>query len=412
MQPRRLYLGTLQRSGQLPVDQVLVVYMPGPHSYTGEDVVEVHCHGGNQLRRSVLDLLLDAGASMAAPGEFTRRAFLNGRLDLAQAESVIDLIQARSEQACRVALGQLGGRLSRKIHEFSERLKDDLALLEAHIDFPDDEVGSLDLSRLSDRVTAVQCEMRQLLAGFDAGRVRRDGLNLLIVGRPNVGKSSLLNALLGEQRAIVTDIPGTTRDTIEESLLLGDLPVRLIDTAGVRDTNDPVELQGLLRTRTKVQSADLILLVLDASMPSQHEDRLAAELCDPAKTLVVLNKADRPPRLSTADFEIYPEQVRISARQGTGFDALTKAVVDRFSSSTPFGEGEDPVIVERRHFQALLRGAEALARFAAAVDHEGVPSECLAVDLHAALDALGEITGETTADEILERIFSKFCIGK
>ncbi|MDT8440185.1 MAG: tRNA uridine-5-carboxymethylaminomethyl(34) synthesis GTPase MnmE [Desulfuromonadales bacterium] len=412
MQPRRLYFGRLGLSDEPAVDEVLAVYMPGPHSYTGEDVVEVHCHGGNYLRRRALDLLLRAGADMAAPGEFTRRAFLNGRLDLVQAESVIDLIRARSDQASRNALEQLSGGLSRKIHDLTDRLRGVLVLLEAHIDFPDDEVGHLDLPRLCATTLAVLNDMRRLAASFDTGRVLRDGLNLLIVGRPNVGKSSLLNALLGEQRAIVTEFPGTTRDTIEESLVLGGLPVRLIDTAGLRDTADPIEQQGLDRTCAKIDSADLILLVVDSSCPLQPEDRLAARLCPPHKTILVVNKSDLPTACAPCDLEDYPVRVAVSAHRGDGLDALVAGVVNHFAADTAgLSEGEDLVLTERRHYQALLRGAEALTRFPQAAE-DAAPYECLAVELRTALDALGEVTGATTADDILDQIFSRFCIGK
>ena len=271
MECRRLYLGRLVNGRDELVDEVMAVIMRGPRSYTGEDVVEVHCHGGTQVLRSILDLFLEQGATMAGPGEFTQRAFLHGRLDLAQAEAVIEVIRARSARACRVAAAQLDGCLSREIYRFSGKIKEALALLEAHIDFPDDEVGELDLVTLLDPLHRVAEEMRVLAASFDLGRVLRDGINVLILGRPNVGKSSLMNAILGESRAIVTEVAGTTRDTLEEQLVLAGFPVRLIDAAGVRDTDDPVELEGVRRARNKASSADLVLLVIDGSVRGKLE---------------------------------------------------------------------------------------------------------------------------------------------
>ncbi len=244
--------------------------MRAPNSYTGDDVVEVHCHGGTQILRNVLDLFLAQGTRMAHPGEFTQRAFMNGKLDLAQAEAVVEVIRARSDKASRVALDQLGGRLSQKVHQFAEELQRALALLEAHIDFPDDEVGELDLPALLQSVDAVAREMRQLVESFDLGRALREGISILILGRPNVGKSSLMNAILGESRAIVTDVAGTTRDTLEEQLVLAGFPVRLIDAAGVRDTEDPVELEGVRRARDKALAADLVLLVVDGSLAAER----------------------------------------------------------------------------------------------------------------------------------------------
>lgn len=413
MLPRTLYLGFLHDSHGRAVDQVLVVFMPEPHSYTGEQVVEVHCHGGSQIRRTVLNLLLSSGAALAGPGEFTQRAFLNGRLDLAQAESVMALIQSRSEGAGRAALAQLGGVLSRSLICFTRGLKESLSLLEAHIDFSDDDVGSLDLEPLRTRVFDIQRQMAALKATFDTGRILREGLSLLLLGRPNVGKSSLLNALLGEPRAIVTDVPGTTRDIIEEQLVLGGLPVRLIDCAGVRETPDLVEREGLLRTRARVDSADLILLVVDSSSPAESDDSLAAKLCDPQKTLLVLNKADLPGRFRAKDLGDFPRQIHVSAQQGLGLDDLIEAVTDAFDCGRSGRDVNDEVVLtERRHYQALVCGEEALSRFLVAAETPGVPFECLAIDLREALAALGQITGETTPDEILEQIFSRFCIGK
>lgn len=410
MASHRLYYGRLLNSDGLLVDSVLAVVMNAPRSYTGEEVVEVHCHGGSQVLRSVLDLFLHQGARMADPGEFTRRAFLNGRIDLSQAEAVIDVIRARSERAGRVALAQLEGRLSQQLYAYTSELKQALALLEAHIDFPDDEVGSLDLSLLVSSTTFVKKSMQSLVDSFDTGRVLRDGMSVLILGRPNVGKSSLLNSLLGEQRAIVTPIAGTTRDTLEEQLVLAGFPVRLIDAAGVRDTEDPIELEGVARAREKAGSADLVLLVVDGSLSLCKEDELAVSLCRPASTLVVVNKCDLPVVVDVTALSSFVETVEVSTRSGEGLDSLRRAIADLLDSS-PFSGDEGLIVTERRHLDALLLAIAALGRFSLAAEN-GQPLECLAMDLRDALSSLGLITGETTPDEILDQIFSRFCIGK
>lgn len=411
MESHRLYLGGLYNGRGELIDEVMAVVMRQPRSYTGEDIVEVHCHGGTQVMRSALDRFLEQGARMAGPGEFTQRAFLNGRLDLAQAEAVIEVIRARSERASRIAAAHLDGSLSREINRFSGHIKDALALLEAHIDFPDDEVGELDLSTLLDPLHRVAQQMRTLAGSFDLGRVLRDGISVLILGRPNVGKSSLMNAILGEARAIVTEVAGTTRDTLEEELVLAGFPVRLIDAAGVRDTDDPVEQEGVRRARDKASLADLVLLVVDGSVPLNDEDLLALELCRPDKTLVVINKSDQAQQCDLAKLAGFEHQVAVSAKYKQGLTELGKAIVRQLEEDASLADNEGVVITERRQREALLCSIKALdGFFASAASH--APRECLAMDLREALDALGRITGETTPDEILEQIFNRFCIGK
>ncbi len=407
----RLYYGQLFNTDEVRLDEVLAVVMRSPRSYTGEDVVEVHCHGGIQIMRSVLDLFLAAGARMAAPGEFTQRAFLNGRLDLSQAEAVVDVIKARSEKSGQVALDQLEGHLSRKIYTYSDQLKSALALLEAHIDFPDDEVGSLDLDSLVEPIQKQVDEMVALANSFDIGRVLREGVSILILGRPNVGKSSLMNALLGEARAIVTAVAGTTRDTLEESLVLGGFPVRLIDAAGVRETEDPVEKEGVRRASDKARSADLILLVVDGSAPLSAEDRLAMAQCQTNKTILVVNKSDKPQRIDFVGLEAFSQRVSVSAKQMVGLDSLCAVIAERLGQDGLSAAGEGLVVTEKRHKDALLRAITALNAFFEGVQ-VSAPYECLAMDLREGLNSLGLITGETTPDEILDQIFSRFCIGK
>lgn len=411
MESHRLYHGHLLNRNEERVDEVLAVLMRAPRSYTGEDVVEVHCHGGSQILRNVLDLFLEAGARMAEPGEFTRRAFLNGRLDLAQAEAVVDVITARSERASRVALDQLDGHLSMKIHHFSSQLKNALALLEAHLDFPDDEVGALDLPVLLAPIRKLSLQMNVLAGSFAVGRVLREGVSVLILGRPNVGKSSLMNALLGEPRAIVNEFAGTTRDTLEEQLILAGLPVRLVDAAGVCYTDDPVEQEGVRRAREKASAADLILMVVDGSCPLSDEDLLALELCQPDKTLVVVNKSDQAQNCDPERLLGFSRRVAISAKYSLGLDCLLKEIIDCLDSDAGCADSEGVVVTERRHRDALLQAVAALKELLASAA-DSLPLECLAMDLREALTALGQITGETTPDEILDQIFSQFCVGK
>jgi tRNA modification GTPase len=406
-----LYHGHLcSVAGEL-IDEVLAVVMRAPHSFTREDVVEIHCHGGPVVIQRILDLFLENGdVRLARPGEFTLRAFLNGRLDLTQAEAVIDVIRSRSEAACSVAMRQLDGRLSNAIHRFRGELTDLLAFVEAHIDFSEEDIDLPGQKRLVADGRDVLNRMDVLLATFEEGRALREGLSVLILGRPNVGKSSLLNALLGEARAIVTDVPGTTRDTIEESLSLGGLPLRLIDTAGIRDTVDPVEAEGVRRAQDKVASADLILLVVDGSVNVLDEDLLALRACKGSRLILVVSKQDLPAVPLSEPFALLPS-VRLSTHTGEGLAELTLRITALFSTATS-REGQESVLLsDRRHRDALLRARRSLGHFCSEA-HAATPLEFLAIDLREALQALGEITGETTPDEILDRIFSRFCIGK
>jgi len=395
--------------GDEVVDEVMAVLMRAPRTFTREDVAEIHCHGGRLVVGRIIDLCLRQGAVMARPGEFTLRAFLNGRLDLAQAEAVAGLIHARSEAAGRAALGQLAGRLSRRLAEMRQELTNLLAHLELHIDFVEEDIDLPDQDSWRAGLLAVRQQVAELAATYRSGRLLREGVRVLILGKPNVGKSSLLNCLLGEARAIVSDRAGTTRDIIEENLVLDGFPLRLIDTAGIRHTEDPVEKEGVERARQKIASADLILYMVDGSRPLDADDRLVHELCPPERTLLVVNKIDLDPVPLPSWLAGLP-QVRIGAREGTGIDRLRAALCQLLDQEGCVADAS-VLVCEGRHYQALLHCRQALDSLLQA-QQRGESPEFLAVDLRQALQALGEITGETTPDEVLDTIFSQFCIGK
>lgn len=394
------------------VDEVLIVPMKAPKSYTREDVVEISCHGGMAPLRRVFGLALRHGARAAEPGEFTQRAFLNGRIDLTQAEAVLDVINSRTELALKSAIGQLRGGLSQQISALRERLRYLLAMVEASLDFPEEDIEVSSAESLKETAADIISELRQLLDSYEEGRVLREGVSTAIVGRPNVGKSSLLNALLREERAIVTDIPGTTRDTLEETADIHGLPIRIIDTAGIRETHDVVEQEGVRRSLMALEKADLALVVLDSTQPLHPGDMEILERVRGSRAIVVLNKMDCGPVLSAE--EVSPlcgdkPAIHLSATTGDGLDALKLEMVRRVFGGT--GPRESGVLTRARHKDALEKALDALAAFIRSLE-TGMSGEFLAVDLRSALDAVGEISGDTTPDDILDIIFREFCIGK
>ena len=393
------------------LDEVLLTIMRKPHSYTGEDIVEIHCHGGVYLIRQILELALRQGARQAEPGEFTKRAFLNGRLDLAQAEAVLDLIRARTDKSAGMALDQVNGVLSQWVVELRERLLDILVQVEAAIDFPEEEIELLRRSELIDRITALSEKINYISSTYDWGRLFREGAAVCICGRPNVGKSSLLNALLGADRAIVTPIAGTTRDVIEEAINLDGLPARLWDTAGIRESEDQIERIGVDLSRQHVSKADAVLVVLDGSQVLATDDKSLLDQAASKKIIVVINKADLPTRLAVN--ELGPlvggrSVCTVSATTGEGIAALKQSLRDLVLDA----EIEAPVVISNlRHRSALERSHFALSRAATSLG-EGYAPEFVAMDLNEARSALEEITGVIQNDDILERIFVQFCIGK
>ncbi|HZS77518.1 MAG TPA: tRNA uridine-5-carboxymethylaminomethyl(34) synthesis GTPase MnmE [Ktedonobacteraceae bacterium] len=414
--------------GSLEVlDEVLVAFMSAPRTYTREDVVEIQGHGGPLVLSRILREVLAQGARMANPGEFTLRAFLNGRLDLAQAEAVMDLIRAETEAGQRLALQQLRGRISAQVQEARHQLLGVIARIEASIDFPEEDVPTPQADELRPSIQIAQNKIEDMLAGAEQGRLYRTGLRTAIIGRPNVGKSSLLNALLGTERAIVTPIAGTTRDTVEEAANVRGIPLHLIDTAGITPTSDPVERIGVERSRAAAESADVVLLVFDGSEPLSSQDLQVSEelramgfgedqqLDKQAKrpVILVLNKADRPRQLEVERLQqLWPESpcVVTSILTGEGLPALEEAIANLVLAGKTVGS-ESALITSARHQEALRRALEH-TQAALAPLQAGLPLDFVSIDLRAAYDALGEVTGETASDDLLDRIFSEFCIGK
>ena len=408
----RLRHGWIVDDGGLVLDEALAVWMQGPHSYTGEDVVELQCHGSPAVLRRVVACLLAAGARLAEAGEFTERAFLNGRLDLAQAEAVVDLIEARGSRAASLAADQLHGGLSRALAAVRDDLVDLKALLEVQIDFSEEEVTvePTEPGLLRDRAAAA---LDTLLASYDQGRRAREGARVAIVGRPNVGKSSLLNALLGEERAIVTAIAGTTRDVIEESVEIAGIPVVLSDTAGLRDdAGDEVERIGIERTGRALERADLVLLVLDGTSPLDAADHAALQASATAPRLIVVNKADLPSTLDDAEIAGVTAlaRVRVSAQNHAGLDQLRSAIAAALEAGLPAADTH-AVLTNARHRDALARAREALGAAAAGLA-AAQPPDIVAVAVQDALDGIGVVTGAVTSEDVLDRVFSRFCLGK
>jgi tRNA modification GTPase len=387
------------------VDEVLVSYMAAPHTYTREDVVEINCHGGPLPLQRILQLALRYGARLAQPGEFTLRAFLNGRIDLAQAESVLDVIRARTEASLRVAMHGLDGRLSSAIKDLRGQLLATLAYLTARIDFPEDEIPPQDVVQPLDDALR---KLRDLIATADAGMVYRFGVKTAIVGRPNVGKSSLLNRLLREDRSIVTPIPGTTRDTIEEVANLKDVPFVLIDTAGIIHSKDVVESLGVERSRKAIEQADLVLTVVDVSQTLTDADREIVALIGDKAALVVANKCDLPRQAEPE--KLGRQTVYTSALSGEGLSRLEDKMVE-LALGGEVVVSDALMVNNPRHKDALERAATTLAQALQDLD-AGMPDDFVTIHLTASLNALGEITGETVQEDLLKTIFANFCIGK
>lgn len=396
------------------IDEVILSVMRGPHSFTAEDVIEISCHGGMIPLSRVLKLVLGQGARLAEAGEFSKRAFINGRLDLSQAESIIDLIRAKTETGAKIAMSQLGGGLSQKVVGIQNELLGLLANIEAIIDFPEDDIPEATLEEMNQRARALVDDIHSLLVGADSGKIYREGLRTVIVGKPNVGKSSLLNALLKEQRALVTDIPGTTRDVIEEVLNIRGVPLKIIDTAGVRETQDLVEKLGVEKTRQFLDLADLVLLVLDASEEISQEDLIVIDLVRGKKVITLINKIDLEEKkisFSTIESIIGDSPVvEISAKQEVGLDKLEQIILNLVLDGKVTAV-ENIYVSNTRHKHALERAENHLNDFVRGLEIS-MPPDLISIDLKSAWEILGEITGNSVTEDLIDRIFSDFCIGK
>ena len=399
------------------VDEVLLNVFRSPKSYTTEDMVEFNCHGGSIILRRVLELTLKHGARIADPGEFTKRAFLNGRIDLAQAEAVIDLIQAKSDIARQMAVDQLGGKLSQTIESINDQIIGLLAETEAMVDFPDEDLDFMDFSKILQSSKEIRLALDELIATANDGRIIREGINCAILGKPNVGKSSLLNALLETDRAIVTEIPGTTRDTIEESVSISGIPLNLIDTAGIRETDNLIEQHGVERSKSFLAEADLLLVMISAADPMDNVDIDLLNSTVDRKAVIILNKIDLPMRTLPVQVKEQVQNKQIietSVLHSKGVENLKSAILTEVLVSHDVGDPRTSVstiVTNVRHYDALRR---AKADLSCAIDSlcQRQSPEFVALDLRGCLDQLGEIVGKTTNEDILGRIFSQFCVGK
>lgn len=420
LESHRLIYGFIKDpSRETTIDEVLVTVMRSPHTYTREDTVEINCHGGILPLRKVLELVLKNGARLAEPGEFSKRAFLNGRIDLSQAEAVIDIIRAKTDASRKVAMEQLSGGLSGKTTSLRDRIASLCAHIEAYIDFPEEDIEIASKANMLSETRNIEGELLLLSESFEEGRFFREGVKVAIVGKPNVGKSSLLNALLKRDRAIVTEIPGTTRDVLEEYLNIKGLPIRITDTAGIREVHEMAEREGVIRSLKAIEDADLIIGIIDGSTPLHEQDTEVLNRIKNYKSIIAVNKSDLPPAEEELGkrLRVYSDNiVSISAKTGLGLDTLKDKILDvsLISSSrqcSPSSEVAGIIVTNVRHKVAIDNAIASLTRAFDALE-SNQPLEIVSIEMRDALDRLGEIVGVVTTEDILNRIFSEFCIGK
>lgn len=433
--PRSLTYGyILDPEKEETIDEVMAVYMPAPGTYTKEDVVEINCHGGAVPLSKTLSLVLGMGARMAEPGEFTKRAFLNGRIDLSQAEAVLDVINAKSDASLSAAIQQLQGKFSKEINSLREKMVDILVNVDVNIDYPDEDIEEITYEKLEEGLLEVRKEINSLLEKYKSGKILREGLKIAIIGKPNAGKSSLLNMLLRESRAIVTDIPGTTRDTIEEFAIIRGIPVRLTDTAGIRETVDEIEKIGIERSKKSREEADLTILMIDLSQPFDDEVRELVKDSDPETTLLIFNKADKSPAISKEEQREIEDLLGGDLEEASGGNdikgknnsSLTLSLMEESSLEKieeeifrKSGYGDLPLAVKEktalvtnvRHKDMLEKAIKSIDEAVSALRGKA-PLELIEIDVRSAYESLGLITGDTVQGDIIQEIFSRFCLGK
>lgn len=408
---RSIQYGLIVDDDGKAVDEVILLIMKGPRSYTAEDVLEIQCHGGRQSLSEILGLVLRHGARLANPGEFTQRAFVNGRIDLAQAEAVMDVIQAKSAQGLTSAVSQLEGRLSRVVGDMRLHLTDFITRLEVTVDYPEEDLEDIEVPDIVGAIREMERRLDDMLAESKSGRMMRDGVMAAIAGTPNAGKSSLLNRFLETERAIVTDVPGTTRDVIEEWISIQGVPICLVDTAGIRSTDDTVEQIGVRRAKEYMDRADIILVVVDQSRLLQEEDRQILETARGRQALIVLNKEDLQPAFETEELQSYGlPLLSISASTGAGMGELKDAMLS-LALQQGLTAAQSALLANTRHIELVRQSREALQRALDTIE-AGMPVDCAIVDIREAWELLGSITGDTVHDDIIEEIFSRFCLGK
>ena len=423
--PYKMQFGAI-KDGERLIDECLVVTFRGPHSYTGENSAEIYCHGSQYIVQEILKLLLKHGMKMAEPGEFSKRAFLNGKLDLAQAEAVADLISSETEAAHRIAMQQMKGGFSNELKVMRDDLLNLVSLMELELDFSEEDVEFADRSQLTQLLSEVSARVTQLIESFSLGNVIKNGVPVAIVGATNTGKSTLLNTLVGEERAIVSNIHGTTRDVIEDTMNLGGITFRFIDTAGIRETKETIEIIGIERTYQKLRSASVVILVLDASRPENIDDslhNLVGKISSRQQLIILLNKMDE---IAPSDVDVFVEKIKdlcvadtlspiavlpISAKKGLNVDALRNTLVESQGALSNSASGSGTLVTNVRHYQALMDAQIALDRVEDGLE-SSIPTDLVAQDIREALYHLGSIVGEINTDEILGNIFSRFCIGK
>ena len=405
---RKLILGTLHDKDSRVIDQCMAVYTRGPHSYTGEDTVEFHCHGSPAVLAAGLDSLYRAGAKPAKRGEFTKRAFLNGQLDLTQAEAVIDLIEADTADAAANAAGQVGGILQKKLAPIYDDLTNLCSHFHAVLDYPDEDIDDFNLENYYSSLRSDAKALHALLQTYGQGRILRQGVAAAILGKPNVGKSSLLNALAGFERVIVTEVAGTTRDTVEETVMVGSTRLRLIDTAGIRETADKIEAMGVERSKKAAEEADLLIFVCDGSQPLDDDDRAVIDVClDAQNAIALINKSDKGQVVAPSDLP-FMCVISICAQTGEGLDQLADAVDTMFAGSAPC---DGTILTNARQFDAIRRAYEAMLRSMQGLKL-GLTPDAVLTDVEDAMAAMGEVTGATVREDITARIFERFCVGK